>query len=245
MDNRTIQYFDGELSGEELAAFEKLMVEDEAIPAELERLELAKAAIQHYGLKQQVAAMHGRIMGEVKGVQKQPEAKVYQLIRSTMKIAAGLFLFMFLFAVYEFTAVSPTNVAKSRPYELSIERGISAPSVIEQAYLKRDYNGTISLLQKVTSPNVKEKFIGGQAYLAVNSPANAIDEFNKVLNDPSGGYHDDAEYYLALSYLQNDDLQNAKKYLDKIHMDNGHLYHDQVSSWMLFKLNLLILKNKL
>jgi hypothetical protein len=242
---KMVQYLDGELAGEELIAFERSLAENPEMQAELANLKLAKLAVQHYGLKQQVASVHHHMMNELKNDPAGTRTGIYALIRSTMRIAAGLFILLFLFGLYEFIIVSPSKLSQEnyRPYELSVDRGAAASSAIEKAYTNNDFKGVISNLEKNTNLVVKDHFLGAQAYLFTHQYAKAITEFNIVLHDTSGHYKDDAEYYLALSYLQNNEPVNAKQLLDKIYNDKDHLYHDRVTYWTMLKLKLLIIKN--
>lgn len=244
-DEKLMQYLDGELMGEELSAFEKSLANDPNMQARLESLELAKMTIQHYGLKQQVSSVHHQMMDEFRNEHPaRDRGKIYPLLRPTMKIAAGLIIFMFLFGAYELVTVSSSGLAQNAysPFELSIDRSAAESSAIEQAYVNHNFKEVIINLEKNTNPTEKDHFLGGQAYLAIHQSAKAIREFNKVLLDATGSYNEDAEYYLALSYLQNDQPLKAQTLMNKIYQDKDHLYHDRVSYWTMIKLKLLILK---
>jgi hypothetical protein len=242
---KLIQYLDGELSGEELSTFEQSLTNNPDMQARLESLELAKTAVRHYGLKQQVSSVHHQMMAELKNeLSGNSRGKIYPLLRLTMKIAAGVIIFMFFFAAYEWVTISSSGLAENNyyPYELSVDRGAAGPSAIEQAYADRNFKKVIVNLEKDMALSEKDHFLGGQAYLATHQVAKAIQEFKKVLLDSMGQYRDDAEYYLALSYLQNDQPLKAQKLIDQIYQDKDHLYHDRVSYWTRLKLQLLILK---
>ncbi|MDN3548706.1 hypothetical protein [Mucilaginibacter aquaedulcis] len=246
-DERLIQYLDGELTGEELTAFEQTLANSPELQVRLENLELAKMAAMHYGLRQQVASVHHHMMDELRGKQgNQNSGRIYSLLRFTMKIAAGLIVFMFLFGAYEWVNVSSAELAQNnyQPYELSVDRGVEGSSVIEKAYANHNFKTVIAELSKSPGPGEKDRFLGGQAYLSMHEPANAIREFNEVLLDPASHYRDDAEYYLALSYLQYNEPLKAQKLIDQIYNDKDHLYHDRVSYWTVIKLKLLILKKR-
>jgi hypothetical protein len=244
-DEKLMQYLDGELTGEELSAFKQVLNNNPDMHARLESLELAKTVVQHYGLKQQVSAVHHQMMAELKNeLSGNSRGKIYPLLRLTMKIAAGVIIFIFFFAAYEWVTVSSSGLAESNyyPYELSVDRGAAGSSAIEQAYADHNFKEVILNLEKDTAPSEKDHFLGGQAYLATHQVAKAIREFNKVLLDSRGRYRDDAEYYLALSYLQNDQPLEAQKLVDQIYRDKDHLYHDRLSYWTRLRLQLLILK---
>lgn len=245
-DDKLIQYLDGELNGEELDAFEKLLARDPLLTEKLRSFELARQVVQHYGLKQQVSTVHGTMMAELRNdPSKLSGGRVYPFIRITMRVAASLLLLCVLFSVYQFMAVSSSKLAQDgyHTYDLSVTRGEETYSIIERSYLDKNFTAVIRELSKSTSPTVNEHFLGGQAYLVTHQPAKAIDEFKRVVGDQSATYKEDAEYYLGISYLQNDQPEKAKTLFEKIYLDKDHLYHDQVTMWTMFKLRLLLIKD--
>ncbi|WPU91565.1 hypothetical protein SNE25_19810 [Mucilaginibacter sabulilitoris] len=245
-NEKLIRYLDGELTGEALSAFEKLLTEDADMRAELENLQAAKLVVQHYGLKQQVASVHQEMMNEFRNEgAKSIQRKSYPFIRYTMRIAAGLFVLLFLFGAYEYITVSPSRLSADhyRPYEPGVERGAKETSVVEKAYTNKDYYEVISGVEKNKKHTVKDYFLSAQAYLVTQQFSSAIREFNTVLRDSSGNYKDDAEYYLAITYLRNNEPAKTKPLFEKIYHDSDHLYHDRVTCFTLLKLKLLLIKN--
>jgi anti-sigma factor RsiW len=80
---KIIQYLDGELTGSELAEFEKLLTSDNTVRDELDNLGLARDAVQSYGLRQQVSAVHQEMMVELKsGGDEAPRACLSLFCRS-------------------------------------------------------------------------------------------------------------------------------------------------------------------
>lgn len=243
-----VAYLDGDLSGDELNDFEKLLASNVDMQEELENLKIARLAVQHYGLKEQVAAVHQDMMAEFKNNSNQSpsKGKSYLFIRSTMKIAASILFFLVLFAGYQYTTVKSSKLFSDnyQPYVWSTERG-EAPSSIESYYIGKNFNKVIALLNNNPQPNAQELFLGGQACLSLKQPEKAIRQFNRVLTDTTvvNYYKDDAEYYLALSYLANGEHLKAKVLLEKIYQDKDHLYHDQVGYATILKLKILAFKD--
>jgi tetratricopeptide (TPR) repeat protein len=85
--------------------------------------------------------------------------------------------------------------------------------------------------------------MAGNAYLKLNNAAEAITCFLSVQQINSTQqthlYQDDTEYYLAMSYLKNDEPSKAIPLFEKIHADKNHLYNSKVSWWFLEKLHWL------
>jgi tetratricopeptide (TPR) repeat protein len=252
MDNREsyseklIQYMDGELTGHELEIFEKLLSENSELQEELKNLELAKAAISSYGLKSQVASVHREMMQEFKEHKMPAGSKIYPFIRDTLKYAASIVLILFSIGIYMYATTSSSKIYKENyePYKLSISRGENTNTDIEQAFNTCKYDIVISTFKSFAHPDIKAYFLVAQAYLSTHQSDKAIPAFNQVVNSPgSNSFKDDASYYLALTYIENNQPAKALPIFEKIHADRDHLYHDRVSYWTLLKLKLLAFKS--
>ena len=240
-----IQYLDGELSGAELKQFEELLAADNTVQQELENLKLAQQAIISYGLKAEVASLHHEMMEELKAEPKASANKIYPFIRASLKIAASLFLVMSAVGIYQYLTVSSAQLYNQNyhPFTISISRGATEGSALEKAYAAGQPATVISLFEKETNADYKTEFLAAQSYLATKNVSKAISIFNQIMNKADGAYKDDAEYYLALSYIENKQPGQALAIMDKIHQDKYHPYNDRFSFWTIFKLKLLILKN--
>jgi hypothetical protein len=244
---KLIQYLDGELSSSEKTTFEKLLSENEGLQQELENLNLAKMAVRSYGLKNQVASVRGEMINEFKIQQKSPEAKIYPFIRTTLKYAASVFLVLFSMGIYLYITSSSSTLYKENyaTYKLSITRGEPVNSPLERAFNTGNYNEVINSFKALKNPGNKEYFLVGQAYQSTHQTNNTIQAFMKVLSatGSDNAFRDDASFYLALSYLENNEPKKAEPIFEKIHSDPDHLYHDKVSYWTLLKLKLLAFKS--
>ncbi len=240
-----INYLDGELTGEDLKQFEALLSADDAVRGELENLQLAQSAVRRFGLKTQVASVHSEMMAEFARDDKRP-ATIYRFMRPALRIAASLLVLLSAIGVYEYATVSPAKLYNEnyRPYQESVARGASETSALEKAYLAGNPSLVISLYSKMGSTTNKAKFLTAQSYLATNQYLRAIRLFNTVIGSPTsdGSFKDDAEYYLALSYLQHSEPAKAEPIFQNIYDDKDHPYRDRVSYWTLLKIKLLALK---
>ncbi|MFB6341678.1 tol-pal system YbgF family protein [Saccharicrinis sp. FJH62] len=68
------------------------------------------------------------------------------------------------------------------------------------------------LLESRPESDTLNYFIGS-AYLAENDAASAIPKFKKVAQNPKSDFRNDANWYLALAYLLNDENDKAKEIL--------------------------------
>jgi hypothetical protein len=75
-------------------------------------------------------------------------------------------------------------------------------------------------------------FLAAMANLELNNMNDAIPDLEEVVNaNKTSGtpvFQDEAEYYLALSYIRNRDYDLALPLLEKIRDDRDHLYHEKV-----------------
>lgn len=253
MDNSTqpndtlMKYLDDELSRAEREDFEKRLAVDPALRQELEDLQGARAAIRMYGLKEQIASVHREMMAVTK-----PKSSVRRInqsrriIRYSISIAASILLVLVCVVGYNFLTVSSGRLYKSQyhVYELASVRGSGAQtSELEEAYRQRRYDDVIQDRQKLQNPTPKDLFLSGIAYLETGDIPAAIASFKSVIEknkaDKTAVFNDDAEYYLALSYLRNKNYDEALDLIRVIRSKPDQLYHDQFSSGFVRKVKML------
>jgi tetratricopeptide (TPR) repeat protein len=241
-----VQYLDSELSPEETLKLENELKQNTVLQQELENLTLAKDAVKMYGLKQQVGAILVEMMNKPAATEKPAKTgMVRSLARRSMKIAATLLVVLLGFGVYQYVSVSPDKLftEKYQPYSLSVSRGSAGADAMENAYKERNYNAVINLFTGLQNAGQKENFLAGLAYQATNDYTKSIVSFNKVLslNNAAGAgiFKDDAEYYLALSYLKNKEIKSALPLFAGIRNNPDHLYNDKVTAGFMRRMKIL------
>jgi tetratricopeptide (TPR) repeat protein len=253
MDNSTqpnetlIKYLDDELTSAEREEFERRLVIDAGLRQELEDLKTARAAVRLFGLKQQVGSIHHQMMAERKS---QPVVRsispVRRVIRYSISIAASIFLVATIVIGYYFFTLSSAGLYNSQyhAYELPAVRGESnAPSQLEMDYQRGQYNAVIEDRQKIQNASPKDEFLAGIAYLQTDNIATAISSFQSVIKKNRSAntsiFNDDAQYYLALSYLRHKDYDRCLELIETIRNNPSHLYHDQFSRGFVRKVKML------
>jgi tetratricopeptide (TPR) repeat protein len=183
-------------------------------------------ALKAYGLKQDIQRIHKEMMQQLPG--KRSIAPVKPLFGLWNKIAAAILVLIIGTIAFVYFDSTSENLFRSNyvAYEESPQRG-----------------------NETASSATREKFLQGQAFLKSGDHDKAILAFSEILagnNNKSSEkiLNDDAEYYLALSYLDADQPENALPIFQKIHDNPDHLYNDEVSSWYLLKLRIAAWKNK-
>jgi tetratricopeptide (TPR) repeat protein len=194
--------------------------------SEAEDNEQLQDSIKAYGLKQEVNRIHKEMMSSMSARSKQPGI-VRSIGRSASRVAATLLIFIIGVTMYLYFSSTTDNLYNDQyvPFEASSVRSD----------------------EKENSEAIKY-FNQGKTSLDNGQPAVAIDYFGKLLEyDQQTGnavLKDDAEYYLALAYLKNDQPDKSLELFKRIHNDPNHLYQDEISGWNLLKLKVLSWKNK-
>ena len=122
-------------------------------------------------------------------------------------------------------------------------RGAPVNSRILENYKDGQMDSVIMEFNALPSPKPEEYMIAGVAFLESNQPERAISNFSKVIQQNADAktdyFEDDAEYYLAMSYLKNRQPQKALPILEKIQADPGHPYNSKLSKWFILKVKSL------
>lgn len=239
-----IKYLDGALSEDERLVLEAELKSNSALRAELENMKIAQLALKHYGLRADVAAVHKDMMLKLK--QPKPELRKNQLFSSLLRVAAIFIIALFLGFCYKFLSVNEEKVFNEQyiSYSSDNDRGNQAESPIEYAYKAQHFSQVTVLYKAAKSNTTKENFLAAQAYIELNQPADASLILRDILKTEgmTGNFHDDAEYYLGLCNIAEDNFTGALDIFNKIYQDQTHAYHGKVSIWTLLDLKILALK---
>ncbi len=241
-----VRYLDNELNDEEKLQIENELKNNTTIQQELQNLLLAKEAVKTYGVKQKVAAIHKGMMNEM-AINKIPKKidLVRSIARISIRIAASLLIIMLSLGIYQYATISADKLFDEnyQPYALSVSRSAADTNAMEKAYQQKDYTALINQFAALPAAGQKDFFFAGQSYLAINNYSKAVECFKKIatLNIAENKiiFKDDAEYYLALSYLKNNEFRFAYPIFMNIHNNPRHLYNDKVTNGVIRQLTLL------
>jgi tetratricopeptide (TPR) repeat protein len=246
-----VDYIDNNLSLEEKIKVEAMLQNDETIQTELDNLVLAKNAIEYYGIRKQVRLIHQNMMAN--NAEEQPIKKEKGIIRSMVKwsirIAASLLIVMLGLGVYQYATITSDKLFDENysAYTISVTRGEVSETFMEKAFQEKKYEAVIAAFLNVKDATQKESFIAGHAYLETKNYEKANEAYNAVLLKNKATqqtiFNDDAQYFLAMSYLKNKKINLAKPIFENINNTSTHLYNDKVSSTFMRNLKLLSWKN--
>jgi tetratricopeptide (TPR) repeat protein len=240
-----IQYLDGELQGEELESFNKNLENNPLLREELENLQLAREAIWRYGLKSRIGSIHSEVMTEM-NLKKPVKAGVIKMyVQTGLRIAAVLIVLIGVSAIYQYLTATPEKLfgENYQPYTIHEMRGEPGGSKLEEKYKAGNMDSVILEFNSLSVAKPEDYILAGVAFLQNNQPEKAIKTFQVLIqknaDDKTDYFEDDAEYYLAMSYLRNREPAKALPILKKIQADPGHPYHNIVSKWFMLKVKSL------
>lgn len=161
--------------------------------------------------------------------------RVRRIVHYSVTVAASVLLIIVCIVGYNFYRLSSDRLFAENysAYELTIRgKNDNTESKIEKAYREKNYAEVIKLnANSVLS--IKDIFLTGMSFLESNDPARAISNFQVVIadvkDDKNSALKDATEYYLALSYLKNNDYDQALELMNTIHDSSSHLYTKKFS----------------
>jgi tetratricopeptide (TPR) repeat protein len=242
-----VQYLDNELSQEDKTNVENQLKHDAVMQQELQNLSLAKSAIKTYGLKKHVGTIHSEMMNELVVEKSSSTQKgiVRKMASISMKVAAAVLIVMLGLGIYQYTIITTDKLFASnyKPYSLSVNRGAVETDIMERAFQEKNYTAVITQFETLKEASAKDNFLAGVAYIETKNYNNAITAFNYVLSkntlEKTSVLNDDAEYFLALSYLKNNDVTLATPIFEAIHNNANHLYNDKVNNAFMRNLKII------
>jgi len=246
MSEKLVQYLDGEMTGPEMEIMQQQLAAEKSLFDDLESLKATREAVKMFGLRQKVSGIHQQMMQEMKA----PARKISssrRIIRYSIAVAASVVLIAGSLIGYNFYTLSSSKVFASQyhPYELGTVRdgGNLPESSVETTYRERNYKKVTELYAAGNFQSAKEIFLAGMSFVEQGDNNKAIIELKKLIaeNDTarSGLLKDEAEYYLALTYIRNRDYDFALDLLRKINDNPEHLYHDKVTGKLIRQVKML------
>jgi tetratricopeptide (TPR) repeat protein len=212
---------------------------------------VATHAIQNYAIASQVSAVHNRYAGgrrvhTIASPVLPPDEKVVSINRSKwfMRIAASVALIAGLYFAQENIFVNPDRLYNSyfQEYHVNTERslGIENKTTLVQLFREGKFDRVIQTFGGLSSPSNREIFLTGYAYLIGGNFKEAEQLFSAIISNNKVNteelYQDEAEYYLALTYLKMGTTEKAYEMMKIIKEDKGHTFNETVSNWTLFRM---------
>jgi tetratricopeptide (TPR) repeat protein len=244
-----IDQLDASLSGAISPDFDSTLRTNPEMAEEWNSLQIALSAIREAGLQDQVADVAKEYRSVKIVSMKKPAATVRPMFGNLLKIAAAIFVLFMAGGIYKYSSVSSSNFYNKNfsVYELSVSRGNSGTDQLEKAYQEKKWTSVIEKFNALDKKSNKSIFLAAMANMELKNATKAIPLFNEILKNNAAGtdelFHDEAEYYLALGYLANQEAGKAIPILEKIKSDKNHLYNRVVNDMSWLDLKIIQYKN--
>jgi len=247
-----IDYLDNRLEGEERLSAEQLIRQDAAAAQELEELMFSVELIREAALLEQVIGVRKEFSAEAKIIplqRKENGAIVRSFSKNALRIAASVFLLVGAASAYKYSVTTTSSVYDQNfsSFELGTSRGNNHDGELETAYRNKNWAGVENIFIAQKEKTTKSWFLAGMADMELKNYAAAILSFHEVMNlnknNAAPLFQDEAEYYLAMSYLAAKQPADGVAILNKIRNDKDHLFYKKASAISVLDLKLLELKN--
>lgn len=251
-----VDHLDENISGSSLESLERLIADDPEAAQEWYYLNLAVDAVKDHGLYEEISSIREtwkmqettETLYQVSTPQLPKAQESGGIVRSInrygLRAAAIVLVVMSSTILYKYLAVSSASLYDRyySGYTMNTARGSGSEQPIEQAFNAKDWNTVISLAATAKEKDNQTEFLAGMASLEEKRFDDAITHFEQVIavNAHAGTdvYQDEAEYYLAISWLAVKKVNQAMPILEKIKADPHHQYHEKVAKMSFFDLRL-------
>jgi len=249
-----IDYLDNKLEGEELLKAEQLLREDSTAAEELKNLLFSVELIKEAGVAAEVAAVRkdfhsGAIVRPLK--QKEQGAIVRPMFsHRLLRIAVLIVLLIGAVVIHRYAVTNTNSVFDEHftSFDLNSSRGNSSDGEIELAYRNKDWTSVKNNFKALSLRPPKVWFLAGMAEMETKNYEIAIADFKEVIkiNETASEkyYQDEAEYYLAMSYIASGNAVAGVDILKKIRNDKNHLYNKKANEISAMDLKLLEFKSR-
>jgi len=156
------------------------------------------------------------------------------IIHFTLGMASALVCFVGFITIYENTsdASAKFTVENYRPYVPHILRGANEGSNLKEYFLDGKTDSVISGFNTLNAPQPEDYLLAGISFLEKKQPSKAIEMLTSLMQKNkqknTDDFEKDAEYYLAMSYISNEEPEKAMPLLEKIQADPENPYYDTV-----------------
>lgn len=255
MIEQLVRYADNELSEQESTQMAQMLNNDAALQERYENIINAKKTIRAAGLQQKVAALHNEYFAAIKNENKETKstAKIikpsFGAAKIILRIAAVFFIAFVGYGIFQFSTTSNDSVFENNfiNYEVSVSRGEHNVTNIESLYKQQNYIGVTKTFEAEIIKTQEDYFLAALSYLKANNATAAINTFKALqqLNNTSDQkyYVQETDYYLALAYIKNGNIEEAQKQLSLITANKQHMFYDKANEISNVTLTILKWKN--
>jgi hypothetical protein len=231
------RYLEGEMNEQERLAFEKKIKDNPELAKEIKLHRDIDDTIKDTKLLdfyEQLESIHKKLKkeGALEETHDEKENHNRRLYLRWYNIAAAIIILLVISTVLYFTLRPPLNERLYsqffKPYNGSYivrsaatqDKYSKASDTYDSANYEKSWNMFNELI-KVDTLKINAMFFKGISAMEINKYDDAINSFNFIIKDNSTLFVNQAEWYLALCYLKNNDMPNAKKLFGEIAESNA------------------------
>lgn len=238
------------------AEAEQLLENDQVddVHTEIDLHFAAAKAVQRYAVLKQVQSVHASFLYAEKSTDIQVSQEVIKpklfsmhQVKWVMRFAASIILMIGGWFTYQYGSTSSSKLYSEmyQPYNVNTDRGMGEfkthNMIVE--FKEKNYLAVIKTFESLAAANNREKFLAAVAYHETGKYKESVTVLSGILiyNKETNTrlYNDEAEFYLALSYLKMKDAASAEPLLETIRNNPNHTFHERVSKWTMTRLNWL------
>jgi tetratricopeptide (TPR) repeat protein len=254
---KLVDHLDESRTGRISAELENIIDRDPEATQEWYYLNLAVEALHNTGLHDQVGSVKESLYSSTESfiavpanqpapndIGKRSGGIVRSIGKYSFRAAACILIVASSTVVYKYLSISSSSLYTRyfSTYALGTSRGEATEPPIVQAYNSKDWNTVLSLAGNAGTKDNQSEFLAGMADLQLNRCDDAITHFEQVIaanaQASTDYYQDEAEYYLAISWLACQKVNQAMPILEKIKANPNHQYHQKVVKMSFFDLRL-------
>lgn len=210
----------------------------------------AAAIIQRHSIIEQVRTVQDSFLEKYRETKKEGD-EAYKwngryIVRSFIGIAAAFIITCSIIVLYWFNGNTGEKLFSERykPYRVNVERSdANSNSPIVRQYLQENFNQVIVAHENTPATTARDKMVAASAYLHESRYDEAIKLLSDIIsqNLATGNrlYNDEAEYYLALSYLKKKETGKAVQLFEKIYADKEHTFNSEIDWWFITRVKWL------
>jgi hypothetical protein len=158
---------------------------------------------------------------------------LHRAARIAIAVLSGVLLLALSWNIFYFYRLSPDSIFRKlyEPLAISVNNGAApdAKASIPQYYAAGNYVAVTLQSKKQPQLSDREQLLTGLAYLHRDEYIKAIKWLEPLSNNFKSPYRQQAEYYLALTYLKNEDYDRCIEKLEHIVHTPSHPYNDHIS----------------
>ena len=151
-------------------------------------------------------------------------------LRIALAVIATIVLFFIFWQGYTFYQLSPDKIYNSiyPPYIVIKNDSAGSAKSIEDYYAESNYVAATLQSKKQKQFTDKERLLIGLSYLLREDYSKAIKWLEPAANNFKSPYRQQSEFYLALTYLKNEDYDHCIEKMRQMTYNPSHLYYNRI-----------------